>query len=193
MRRHLLAGASARRIALTLNAEGGATPSPRRSGRPRAWAPSSIRALLTRPLYRGEVVWNRSQKRNAWGVRQPRRRAADEWVRCDVPALRIIPEPLWHAVARQRAATLAAYVRTTGGQLWGRPARGIESKYLLTGLLTCGACGGSLVVMSRTSGDQRKYLYRCQHAYYRGPTVCANRRGLSMLDTNAAVLQAPRC
>ena len=107
-----------------------------------------------------------------------------------MPALRIIPEPLWQAVARQRAATRAAYVRTTDGRLHGRPPSGVESKYLLTGLTTCGLCGGALVVMSRTSGDQRKFLYRCQHAYYRGPTVCVNRRPLPMLDTNQAVLRA---
>ena len=44
--------------------------------------------------------------------------------------------------------------------------------------------------MSRTSGDHRKFLYRCQHAYYRGPTVCASRRPLPMLETNQAVLRA---
>jgi site-specific DNA recombinase len=182
-------GLGARRIAYTLNAEGAVAPPPRRNGRPRAWAPSSIRAVLTRPLYRGEVLWNQSRKRNAWGIRQPRRRAAAEWIRYEVSALRIIPEPLWQAVARQRAATRAAYVRTTGGRLWGRPATGIESKYLLTGMTTCALCGGSLVVMSRTSGNARQFLYRCQHAYYRGPTVCTNRRRLPMLDTDRAVLR----
>jgi site-specific DNA recombinase len=182
-------GTSARRIAHPLNAEHAVTPTPRR-GRPRAWAPSSIRALLRNPLYRGEVIWNRSQKRNAWGLRRARRRDVVEWVRREMPALRIVDDALWQAVAKQRAATRAAYVRTTNGQLHGRPPSGVESKYLLTGLATCGVCGGSLVVMSRTHGDQRKFLYRCQHAYYRGPTVCANRRVLPMLDTNQAVLRA---
>jgi recombinase-like zinc beta ribbon protein len=142
----------------------------------------------------GEVVWNRSQKRNAWGLRQPRRRAAAEWVRREVPALRTIPELLWQAVARQGAATRAAYVPTTDGKLWGRPPSGVESKYLLTGLTTCRLCGGALVVHSQTpgdqtAGDQRKFRYRCQHAYYRGPTVCGNRRILPMLDTNQAVFR----
>src|SRR5262249_13091330 len=43
----------------------------------------------------------------------------------------------------------AAYLRTTNGQLWGRPANEVESGYLLTGLAQCGACGGSLIVHSR--------------------------------------------
>jgi hypothetical protein len=33
-----------------------------RPPRGRGWAPSGIREMLHRPLYRGEVVWNRSQK-----------------------------------------------------------------------------------------------------------------------------------
>ena len=159
------AGMGTRRIAHTLNDEGAVAPLPRRGGRPRAWCPSTIHAVLTRPLYRGEVVWNQSQKRNTWGVRQRRRRAAAEWVHREAPTLRIIPEALWQAVAGRRVDARQAYVRTTGGRLWGRPASGVESRYLLTGLTTCGLCGGSLVVQSRTSGDHRKFLYRCQHAY----------------------------
>jgi hypothetical protein len=45
-------GAGARRTAHALNAEGALSPAPRRNGRPRAWAPSSVRAILTRSLYR---------------------------------------------------------------------------------------------------------------------------------------------
>ena len=183
-------GMGDRRIAYVLNAEGALAPPPRRTGRPRAWCPSTIRAILTRRLYRGEVVWNQSQKRNTWGVRQRRDRAAAEWVRLEAPNLRIIPEALWQAVSDRRANARQAYVRTTGGKLYGRPPSTVESRYLLTGLTTCGLCGGSLVVHSRTSGDHRKFLYRCQHAYYRGPTVCTNRRPLSMLETNQAVLRA---
>jgi site-specific DNA recombinase len=51
------AGMGTRRIAHTLNAEGALAPAPRRTGRPRAWCPSTIHAILTRSLYRGEVVW----------------------------------------------------------------------------------------------------------------------------------------
>ncbi len=43
-------------IAHRLNEEGVRPP------RGRGWAPSAIREMLHRPLYQGEVVWNRSQK-----------------------------------------------------------------------------------------------------------------------------------
>ena len=60
-------------IAKRLNADG--APAPRaQQGRPRGWAPSSIREVLHRPLYRGQVVWNRTRKRDRWGqVKQTRR------------------------------------------------------------------------------------------------------------------------
>jgi DNA invertase Pin-like site-specific DNA recombinase len=81
------AGGGTRRIAHDLNARGVPAPAPRRAGRPRAWAPSTIYAMLTRPLYRGEVVWNRSRKRDAWGIKHQTGRAEAEWVQLEVPAL----------------------------------------------------------------------------------------------------------
>jgi len=52
----------------TLNQEG--APSPRaQQDRPRSWAPSTVREVLHRPLYRGEIAWNRSQKRDKWGLK----------------------------------------------------------------------------------------------------------------------------
>jgi uncharacterized protein (DUF433 family) len=107
-----------------------------------------------------------------------------------VPALRIVDEALWQAVATRQAATRRVYLRDHDGRLHGRPPSDIDSQYLLTGMTTCGACGGGLTVMSRSHGDHRKFLYRCQNSWYRGETICTNRRTLPMLDTNAAVLRA---
>jgi site-specific DNA recombinase len=46
-------------------------PCPRaQQGRPSGWCPSSVREVLHRPLYRGEIVWNRTRKRNTWGQKQ---------------------------------------------------------------------------------------------------------------------------
>ncbi len=57
------AGKGMKRIAVTLNNEGALAPVPRPATRPHGWSPSSVREILYRPLYRGEVVWNRSKKR----------------------------------------------------------------------------------------------------------------------------------
>jgi site-specific DNA recombinase len=60
------AGHGVRTIAKRLNADG--VPAPRaQQGRPVAWAPSTVWEVLRRRLYRGEIVWNQSRKRDAWG------------------------------------------------------------------------------------------------------------------------------
>ena len=59
-------GEGFRTIAFAINAAG--VPSPRaQQGRPSAWSASSIREVLHRPLYQGEIVWNASRKRDQWG------------------------------------------------------------------------------------------------------------------------------
>jgi DNA invertase Pin-like site-specific DNA recombinase len=55
------------RIAKTLNAESAPAPTPTR-GRPTGWSHSSIYEVLHRPLYRGEVIYNRTRRRNPDGA-----------------------------------------------------------------------------------------------------------------------------
>ena len=59
-------GQGFRSIAFALNEA--KAPSPRaQQGRPRGWCASSVREILHRPLYRGEIVWNKTRKRNTLG------------------------------------------------------------------------------------------------------------------------------
>jgi site-specific DNA recombinase len=67
-------GLGLRSIAHQLNDDGALAPLPRRAGRPRGWAPSSIREILYRRLYRGQLVWNRTKKRDQWGVKRSQAR-----------------------------------------------------------------------------------------------------------------------
>src|SRR2546426_207764 len=90
------AGVGFTNIAKQLNADGALSPRPR-SGRVRAWAPSSVREILFRDLYRGAIVWNRTQKRDPWGIKRQRARSESEWVRVAAPELRIIADDLWCA------------------------------------------------------------------------------------------------
>ena len=126
-----------RRIAKHLNDQ--EAPAPRsQQGRPRAWAPSSVRDVLYRPLYRGEIVWNKTRKRNTWGQTQQHARDEAEWLRVPAPELRIVEDRAWDAAHTRLGNARANYLRGTKGRLWGRPADGIESKYLLSGLACCG-------------------------------------------------------
>jgi hypothetical protein len=80
-------------------------------------------------------------------------------------------------------------LRDTKGKVWGHPARGTESKYLLVGLARCGVCGSGLSVRTRGS-KPRYYYYVCTAYHMRGRHVCSNRYELPMEDTDAAVLTA---
>jgi site-specific DNA recombinase len=79
------AGHGLRTIARQLNDEGAVAPMPRRAGRPRGWAPSSVREVLYRQLYRGVLQWNRTQKRDAWGVKRQQDRPTTAWVETTLP------------------------------------------------------------------------------------------------------------
>ncbi len=166
-------GAGKTRIAKTLNTERARAPRPQR-GRPQSWAPSSVHEVLNRPLYRGEVVWNRTRKRNQWGRVEPRPRPEATWMRQADETLRIVPEELWKAAHARLEESRALYLKATGGQAWGRP-RDLDSKYLLSGLARCGLCGGGLIVRSRSHGQRRAFLYACGSYHQRGPAACTNR------------------
>jgi hypothetical protein len=67
-----------------------------------------VHEVLSRPLYRGEIVWNRTRKRNTWGQKCVSDRPENEWLRVPAPPPRIVPEELWQA-AHQRIADARAY------------------------------------------------------------------------------------
>jgi hypothetical protein len=145
--------------------------------------------VLYRPLYRGEEVWNRSRKRNTWGQVEQKDRPESEWLRRPAPELRVVDDALWEAAHARLAESRALYLRDTKGKVWGHPARGTESKYLLVGLARCGVCRSGLSVRTR-GGKPRYYYYVCTGYHMRGRHVCSNRYELPMEDTNAAVLTA---
>jgi site-specific DNA recombinase len=62
------AGTGYTRITKLLNAERSPSPRPQH-GRPAGWTPSTVNEMLHRSLYRGEVTWNKTRKRNRWASR----------------------------------------------------------------------------------------------------------------------------
>jgi hypothetical protein len=157
-----------------------------------AWASSTVREVLRRPLYGGVIVYNRSKKRNAWGQVKTHRRPESEWISVPVPALRIVSETLWKAAHARLEATRQTYLRATGGRLHGRPCDGRAAKYLLSGLAKCGLCGGTLEVRSRShgTGRHRTYFYACSSYYRRGKAVCPNKLEVPLVETDAEVIAA---
>jgi site-specific DNA recombinase len=92
------------RIAKLLNDRRAPSPRPKQ-GRPTAWAPSSVRAVLYRDTYRGLVTWNKSKKRDQWGQQKQKPRPEGEWMSTQAPELRIVSDELWNAAHARLEAT----------------------------------------------------------------------------------------
>lgn len=164
-------GAGLTRITKTLNADG--VPAPRaQQGRPTAWAGSSVRDVLLRPLYRGEIVWNQTRKRDAWGLPNRATRPAGDQVHVAAPDLQIVPSDLWDRAQARFAERQAKH--TTAG----RGGLDLDSAYLLSGFARCTVCGGGLAAHTRShgTGASRRAVrfYGCTSYWKRGATVCRN-------------------
>ena len=177
------------RIARLLNEDGVASPRPQR-GRPPGWAVSSVHEVLFRPLYRGELVWNRTRKRDRWGQKRTADRPSSEWIQTPAPELRIVPETLWLAAHARIDVARALYRTATKGVRGGRPQ--VDSKDLLPGLARCAVCNGGLFVHTGNTGSgdcrRRAFAYACTSHHTRGRSVCANRVQMPMAQVDEAVL-----
>jgi site-specific DNA recombinase len=183
------AGYGLKAIAKQLNDEGVTSPRAQR-GRSQSWAPTSVREVLHRQLYRGEIVWAQTAKRDKWGQKNRTARAETDWIRRPAPALRIVSDEVWNAAHRRLDAVRSVYMKATNGQPFGRPPLGDPSKYLLTNLALCGCCGGTMKVRSRSHGNGRKFFYGCSGYHDRGRAVCTNGADVPMEDANGVALEA---
>lgn len=177
------AGQSPRSIAKRLNVEG--VPAPGGA----AWGPSTINGnrkrgtgILNNELYIGRLVWNRLQfvKDPATGKRVPRHNPERAWAIRSVPELRIVNESLWDRVrARQSSLRPPATPTATGNQFWDRR----KPRYLLSGLIKCGECGGGY---SKRSVN----LFGCSNARNKGN--CRNRLNIRRDVLEASLLAGLR-
>jgi DNA invertase Pin-like site-specific DNA recombinase len=183
------AGYGLKGITKALNAEGARSPRPQR-GRLQSWAPSSVRAVLHRSVYRGVVTWNRTRKRNQWGQQHQAARPPADWITRPVPDLQIVSDDLWQAAHARIEAARIVYLDGTGGHRFGRTGgqAPLVSKYLLTHLVVCGICGGPLEVQTRAHGKRRAQFYGC--AAHRERGTCATRQIVPMADANGIVIEA---
>jgi hypothetical protein len=97
--------------------------------------------------------------------------------------LRIVSDELWanaHDSLRTRQKSFGlkrALPRLAGSR---------DSKYLLSGFVRCGVCGGSIV----QSWQALKSVYRCWYNWSRGPAVCTNTLTVPQDRADLAVLRA---
>jgi len=174
-------GRSPRAIARALNADCVAGPF---GG---TWSPSTINGnasrgtgILNNELYVGKLVWNRLRysKDPNTGKRRSRLNPKSAWVIEPVPPLRIIGDALWQRV-KERQKTVHRNTRPDRRDrhaFWDQR----RARYLFSGLVKCGCCGGNYVVISR-------YLYGCARARDRG--TCTNLLNIRRVVLETSVLE----
>jgi DNA invertase Pin-like site-specific DNA recombinase len=169
------------RIAKTLNGEG--IPGPLGG----TWDTSTIREILKNDAYRGARAYGRIKKiRTATGTRSKRPRPRKEWTVKEGTHPGIIATDLWERVQHRRDA-IAAALRETG--LLGVTRR-TQTRYLLTGILTCAEYGANFIVRAVQNTRFGKYrYYGCAWHSRRGDTVCTNRTLLPQAVIEAELLE----
>ena len=182
-------GMSLKGLAAMLNEEGHAAPHDGGRGNKlgRGWGHTSIRAMLVNERYIGRITWNQSKWVRVPG-RKSRRRVArpeSEWVTQDQPALAIISPERWSA-ARARFQRVHESAR-------GRPAGTGRHVYLISGLLRCGTCGGSMTVIGRKMKAGVSYTrFGCTAHASRGAAICSNALSISERKASQTLVNALR-
>ena len=127
--------------------------------------PEKGTGILCNPIYRGELVWNRTR----WVMhpeterKECRPRPESEWKRQRVEALRVVSDELWNAVQARRTASRALVKDRTRPDAGGRPPR-----YPFSSLLVCAQCGSRYVIVDATH-------YGCASYTNGGKAACGNR------------------
>ena len=164
-------GMAPRRIASALNAEGITSP---RGGQ---WNASTINGsrqrkngILNNELYLGRIIYNRQRfvKDPETGKRVSRLNPEHDWIITDVPALRIIDNKTWDKVQKIKSR----YSSQCGSKRQTK-------KRLLTGLVKCGCCGGSMTIINRER-------YYCSAKREKG--TCDSSVGIKAVEIEERVL-----
>lgn len=183
--REFASGKSPKAIAVDLNREG--VPGPLG----RAWGDTSIRGhasrgtgIINNELYTGVLVWNRLRyiKDPSTGRRVSRINPESQWIRTEVPHLRIVDDELWNATRARQKQISAIFGPNPANTLEGRMKRvRLTGRpiHLLSGLLTCGCCGGKVGIITPNR-------YACLNHHRRG--TCDNGRSITRQNIEGRVL-----
>jgi site-specific DNA recombinase len=142
-----LAGDSLRHLAVTLSAEGIASPEGKR-----VWRLSTICRLLRNEAYAGRLYWNRTQTSYdpALGRTRATLRPREEWIEIPIPA--IIDQ-----------ATLEAVEATARDNSSYSPRRTEPDSFLLRRLLRCAHCQVKLTCYRARRNQTTTRYYLCPH------------------------------
>jgi site-specific DNA recombinase len=184
-------GDGARGIAAHLNRRG--VPAPRaQQGRPSGWSAATVKSVLERSLYRGEVIYGRTKK--AYGRELGKRSGREKgmllqpesaWLRRDAPTLRLIDPDLADRCDARRQDRRTRYLASVAKG--GRVPERAHGRYLLSGgMLICPTCGGHFEArITPWHGVREAYICSTRR---RKPGVCSNTLALPIAETDDDVL-----
>ena len=186
-----VSGRTCKQIACSLNDEG--IPAPHDGG-PKGkrgnkcahgWGHTTIRAMLLNQRYVGRWAWNQRKWVRVPGKdkRRALHRPEAEHVVTEHPSLRIVSSEVWDVVQRRFANRKPGKGRAIGGGKLGYS--------LLAGLLRCGLCGGSFVIVSRRHKNGVSYAnFGCSVNRSRGASICKSTRTVSERKVTETVVGA---
>jgi hypothetical protein len=87
-----------------------------------------VREVLYREMYRGQMVWNATRKRDTWGRKHQSSRPSSDWIRVPAPELAIVADAEWAAAHARLEAVRGVYLTRMEGRPFGRRALGDPSK-----------------------------------------------------------------
>lgn len=199
--REYAAGKSPLKIAAGLNAD--LIPSPAKGTKRRTsghWKQNTINGnrprgtgILNNELYTGRRIWNRLRysKDPFTSRRVSRLNDPSKWIIHDVPDLAIVDQDLWDAV-KERQGTLTKERKDNGADGTLASTRdNRRRKYLLSGLVKCGLCKGTLTVAGgNPEGGKRRYY--CANAREKGAAICQGMPGILQTDVEELTLSGLR-
>lgn len=172
------AGNSPRTICEGLMRDG--VPAP---GGAKAWNYHKLlTSFIANPIYIGKLVWGTRENVKNPDTEKVGQRRTDEQdhIKADVPHLRIVPQELWDRAQRVRLGRSEAKFGK------GKRSYSFKSaeKYLLVGMLRCGACGGNMMIGNSNMDGSPRVV--CGNAHKR--VGCEHRKSYSLVGLEEMVL-----
>lgn len=123
------------------------------------WASSSIRRIITNPTYIGKIWYGKRKTNPSNGKLEPTKE--ETWKIVDGKHKAIISEDIFNT-----ASLILA-------EKYNKPTRA-KNKYLLSGLIRCGKCGGSMhgYTFTKKGTDKTYVYYKCHNYASKGKSVC---------------------
>ena len=179
--REFVAGESPETIAKRLNREGAPGPGGR------LWSNTTLRGqaergtgILNNSLYHGVLHWNRCSyvKDPRTGKRVARPNPIEKWETQAVPELQIVDEETWGR-AKERQEQIRKALKQQRGDSTNALNRTHRPRFLVSGLLRCGCCGGGYTLVG-------KDRYGCATRRQKG--ACDNERTITRSEIEGRVL-----